>query len=104
MIQRFCFLKLRAEHVDARVELADKLRAELRAAGADATVGVPADTSASRWDLAITITTASLAAWNALAISPAMVGVFDDLAARAEVVKAWTFEAVASTVRDRDSE
>ena len=94
MIQRFCFVKLRAEHVAARVELAEKLRAELIAAGADATVGVPADASASRWDLAITINTASLAAWNALATLPAMTGVFDELAARAEVVKAWTFEAV----------
>src|SRR5258708_9585973 len=95
MIQRFCFVKLRAEHVDARVELADKLRGELVGAGADATVGVPADASAARWDLAITISAASLAAWNALAALPAMIGVFDELAARAEVVKAWTFEAVA---------
>ncbi len=95
MIQRFCFVKLRAEHVDARVELAEKLRAELLAAGADATVGVPADASAARWDLAITITAASLDAWNALAQLPAMIGVLDELAARAEVVKAWTFAAVA---------
>ena len=94
MIQRFCFVKLRAEHVAARVELAEKLQAELVAAGADATLAVPADASAARWDLAVTITAASLAAWNALAILPAMSGVFDELAERAEVVKAWTFEAV----------
>ena len=39
------------------------------------------------------ITAASLDAWNALSQQPAMIGVFDDLAARAAVVKAWTFEA-----------
>ena len=94
MIQRFCFIKLRDADVPTRVELAEKLRAELLAAGADATVGVPADDSAARWDLAITISAASLAAWTALAALPAMVGVFDELAERAEVVKAWTFEAV----------
>lgn len=93
MIQRFCFVKLRDEEVPARVALAERLRAELAAAGADAVVGLPADASAARWDLAVTITAASLQAWHALAQQPEMIGVLDDLAARAEVVKAWTFEA-----------
>jgi hypothetical protein len=93
VIQRFCFVKLREDEVPGRVALAEKLRAELAAAGADAVVGLPADASAARWDLAITVTAASLAAWNALARLPAMIGVLDDVAARAEVVKAWTFEA-----------
>ena len=92
MIQRFCFVKLREEEVDGRSALAEKLRAELATAGADAMVGLPADASAARWDLSITITAASLSAWNALAQLPAMIGVFDEVAARAEVVKAWTFE------------
>ena len=92
MIQRFCFVKLRDDEVGGRAALAEKLRAELAAAGADAVVGLPADASAARWDLSITITAASLAAWNALAQLPAMIGVFDDVAARSEVVKAWTFE------------
>jgi hypothetical protein len=93
VIQRFCFVKLHDDGVATRGELAEKLRAELLAAGADAVVGLPADASAARWDLSIVITAASLEAWNALARLPAMIGVFDELAERAAVVKAWTFEA-----------
>jgi hypothetical protein len=93
MIQRFCFVKLLDDEVAARDELADKLRAELLDAGADAVVGLPADESAARWDLSIVITAATLEAWNALARLPAMTGVFDELAARAAVVKAWTFQS-----------
>jgi hypothetical protein len=95
MIQRFCFVKLLDEEVGTRGELAETLRAELIAAGADAVVGLPADDSAARWDLSIVITAASLDAWNALSQLPAMTGVFDDLAERAAVVKAWTFDAIA---------
>jgi hypothetical protein len=94
MIQRFTFVKLLDDEVGRRAELADKLRAELIAAGADAVVGLPADHSAARWDLSIVITAASLDAWNALSQTPAMDEVFDDLAAIAAVVKAWTFAAV----------
>ena len=93
VIQRFCFVKLLDDEVAGRGELAEKLRAQLADAGADATVGLPADASAARWDLAIVINAASLEAWNALAQLPTMTGVFDELAARAAVVKAWTFEA-----------
>jgi hypothetical protein len=94
VIQRFCFVKLIDDEAGHRAELAEKLRAELTDAGADAIVGLPADDSAVRWDISIVINAASLEAWNALAQLPAMVGVFDDLAARAAVVKAWTFQAV----------
>jgi hypothetical protein len=94
MIQRFCFVKLLDDEVGHRAELADKLRAELIAAGADAVVGLPADDSAARWDLSIVIATASLDAWNALSKLPAMDTIFDDLAARSAVIKAWTFAAV----------
>lgn len=94
MIQRFCFIKLRDEHVADRSALARTLRAQLVAAGADATIGVPADASASRWDLSIVVHAASLEAWNALSGRPAMIRIFDDLAARAAVVKAWTFSAL----------
>jgi hypothetical protein len=93
VIQRFCFVKLLDEEVGRRGELAEKLRAELIAAGADAVVGLPADDSAARWDLSIVINAASLDAWHALSLVPAMIGVFDELAERAAVVKAWTFEA-----------
>ena len=94
MIQRFCFVKLRDDEVGTRAELAELLRAQLVSAGADVVVGLPADESAVRWDLSIVVTAASVAAWHALAMQPAMAGVFDELAARAEVVKAWTFEAI----------
>jgi len=93
VIQRFCFVKLRNDEVATRGELAEMLSAQMRAAGADVVVGLPADESAASWDLSIVITAASLAAWNALAQAPAMTGVFDELAQRAAVVKAWTFEA-----------
>jgi phosphoglycerate dehydrogenase-like enzyme len=96
VIQRFCFVKLRDDEVATRGELAEMLSAQMRAAGADVVVGLPADDSAARWDLSIVITAASLAAWNALAQAPAMTGVFDELAQRASVVKAWTFEATRS--------
>ena len=95
MIQRFCFVKLRDDEVATRGELARLLSAQLRAAGADVVVGLPADESAARWDLSIVITAASLAAWNALAQVPAMIGALDELARCAAVVKAWTFEASA---------
>jgi hypothetical protein len=94
VILRFCFVKLRDDEVGTRAELAELLRARLLSAGADAVVGLPADASAARWDLSIVVTAASVEAWNALAMQPAMTGVFDELAARAEVVKAWTFEAI----------
>jgi len=94
VIQRFCFVKLLDDEVGTRAELAELLRAQLLSAGADAVVGLPADDSAARWDLSIVITVASIEAWNALAMQPAMTGVFDELAARSEVVKAWTFEAI----------
>ncbi len=95
MIQRFCFVKLRDAEIATRAALADKLSAELVAAGADAVVGLPADASAIRWDLSLVITAASLEAWHALERIPAITAALDDLAQRATVVKAWTFEAVA---------
>ena len=43
MIQRFCFVKLLDDEVGHRGELAEKLRAELTDAGADALIDTPAD-------------------------------------------------------------
>jgi hypothetical protein len=94
VIQRFCFVKLRDDEVAGRGELAALLAAELREAGADAVVGLPADASAARWDLSIMISAASLEAWHALAQVPAVVRVFGQLDRRASVVKAWTFATV----------
>jgi hypothetical protein len=93
VIQRVCFVKLLDDEVGTRAELAEIIYAQLAAAGADAVVGLPADDSAARWDLSIVINAASLEAWNALANLPSMIGMFDELSARATVVKAWTFEA-----------
>ena len=95
MIQRFCFVKLR----DAEVAIARRDRRDARApssatAGADAVVGVPADDSAVRWDLSLVIAAASLDAWHALSQVPEVAGALDELARRATVVKAWTFDAV----------
>ena len=92
MIQRFCFVKLRNDEVATRGELAEMLSAQMRAAGADVVVGLPADESAASWDLSIVITAASLEAWHALAQAPAMTEVFDDLADRSALIKAWTLE------------
>jgi hypothetical protein len=93
VIQRFCFVKLHDAEVDGRSALAIQLAAELREAGADAVVGVPADASAARWDLSLVITAATLEDWHGLAERPAIAAVFERLGARAAVVKAWTFES-----------
>jgi hypothetical protein len=99
MIQRFCFVKLRDPEVATRAAFAELLSAELRSAGADAVVGLPADDSAVRWDLSIVIAAASLEAWRALALRPDVALIFDELARRATVVKAWTFEAAGADPR-----
>lgn len=95
MIQRFCFARLRDGEAAGRERLAHDLAAALRAAGADAVVGLPADDSAIKWDISIVITAGSLAAWQALAAVPAIAAVLDDLARRSTVVKAWSFAPVA---------
>ncbi len=93
MIQRFCFVKLADAEVPDRVAIAARVRAAVAATGVDATVGLPADASAVRWDLSIVIAAATLAAWHAIATRAEVIAVLDDLAARATIVKAWTFEA-----------
>ncbi len=93
MIQRFCFVKLRDDEARDRVATAARVRAAFTEAGVDATIGLPADASAVRWDLSVVIAVATLAEWHALAAREDVVAVLDDLAARATVVKAWTFES-----------
>jgi len=93
MIQRFCFVKLLDAEAPHRAELAARIRAALGELAVDASVALPADASAARWDLSIVIATATLAAWHALAARPELVALLADLATRAAVVKAWTFEA-----------
>ncbi|MBP6631560.1 MAG: hypothetical protein KBG28_10690 [Kofleriaceae bacterium] len=93
-VDRFVFAKLVEAEVAGRATLAATVRAALTAAiGADGevTVGLPADASARRWDLAIVVRVRDLAGWEVLAARPAVAALMRDLEARAEVVKAWTF-------------
>ncbi|MFT3697198.1 MAG: hypothetical protein QM831_28910 [Kofleriaceae bacterium] len=75
-----------------RRQLAVRLRAEFEEAGVDAQVGIPADRSAEKWDLSVVVEAASTEAWHSLARTPAIATIYADLAARAEVTKAWTFD------------
>jgi len=95
MVQRFVFVKLRDGEVAERASIASELARDLEAAGAAARVGIPADDSAARWDLSVVIDAASLAAWHALARAPAVARALDALAARAHVIKAWTFQTAS---------
>jgi hypothetical protein len=92
VIQRFCFVKLHDHHVERRDDFAQRLRAEFAEAGADALIGLPADHTAARWDVSITITAASSEAWHALARTPKLIEIFDDITAHAKVMKQWTFD------------
>jgi len=93
-VVRYVFVRLADAHASERDALAARLREGLRGAGADATVGLPADDSAARWDLAITIRCVDLPAWHVLAATPAIATLLGaELAAVAVVVKAWTFTA-----------
>jgi hypothetical protein len=95
VIQHFVFVKLDDAHVEGREDLAVRLRALFEEAGVEATVGLPADHSAARWDLALVITAASLEAWHVLAKTPKVVAIFDDLGSRAHVQKRWNFDVGA---------
>jgi hypothetical protein len=92
VIQRFCFVKLHDHHVEGRGDFAVRLRAVFGEAGAEALIGVPADHSAVKWDVSIAITAASVEAWHALAKTPKMIEIFDDITAHANVMKQWTFD------------
>ena len=102
MVDRFCFVKLKDRYVGQRAELARELSAALDAACAAApdigavTLGTPADNSAAKWDLSITIRAESLQAWHDFIAMPAAAAIFDArLFELAVVVKAWTFEVAA---------
>lgn len=92
MIDRYYFVKLTDEHATAagRAEVIARCRAAL--AGVAVTAGVPADDSASRWDVGIVVRVADLGALAALLARPEVAAFMDWLAARSTVVKAWSFE------------
>jgi hypothetical protein len=95
MIDRYCFVKLKDEHVANRAALAEALHAMLDGVDgvASVTVGLPADDSAARWDLSLVVRTIDLARWQLVEQDEAVREVFDGwLPEHAVVVKAWTFE------------
>jgi hypothetical protein len=94
VIERFYFVKLADAAVADRAAIARHVRGVL---GDRASVGVPADDSAIRWDLSIVIRVADLDAWRALAATPSVAELLETwLPARAAVIKAWTFDATPS--------
>lgn len=92
-ITRFCFLRLRDG--EDRAAIAAHLRDRIRAEGVAVEVGLPADDSALKWDVSVVFRCAELAALDALLARPTMAALLGDwLAARAVVVKTWSFEEV----------
>lgn len=98
MIQHFLFVKL--EPGESREDLAERLRAGFAEAGVEATVGLPADASAAKWDLSIVIDAASLEAWHAQSRIPAVMDLLEDLQARSHVQKRWSFDVGADAEDD----
>jgi hypothetical protein len=96
MVERFCFVRQREDESPARAAVAAHLRAVLSAAPGvdDVSAGVPADDSAASWDVSLVVRCADLATWSAVAALPTVRALFAEwLPARAQVIKAWTFEA-----------
>lgn len=95
MIERYWFVKLRDEHVADRAAIAAHLRDALagRAGVAAVSAGTPADASARSWDVGLVVRSPDLAALAAVLAEPAVRTLLDDwLAARAVVVKTWSFQ------------
>lgn len=89
VIDRFVLFRLHAgttrEDAIARVRLAF--------AGAELTIGTPADDSAKKWDVSVVIRCADLAALAALHARPAVAELLEHwLPAHTAVIKAWSFE------------
>ena len=95
MIDRYCFVKLKDEHVANREVLAEALHAMLdEVDGIDVvTVGTPADDAAASWDLSLVLRSRDRNGWATSNVDEQLREVFDGwLPEKAEVVKAWTFE------------
>jgi hypothetical protein len=90
-VTHFRFVRLR--DTAERGAVAERLREELP----DVSVGLPADDSAQKWDLSLVLHAEDLAAVEArlAAIAPLL----DWLAARAVVVKAWSFATTPRSTR-----
>jgi hypothetical protein len=94
-IDRYTFIRLVAEQAtpDGRAEAIAAIRAGLAAVAGltRLTVGTPADDSASRWDVSVVARFATLDDLNAAMAGDAWRATFEDIAARAVVVKSWSF-------------
>lgn len=93
MIQHHCFLRFHPGTADAH---RDATIARARALGGPqvaVAVAVPADHTAAKWDLAITVLTADLATLAAAQATPAWVAFRAGLETDAVIVKSWNFRA-----------
>lgn len=94
MITRFCFVRLAPEHSSEPGRAAVLTRARALAdAGLTVRLGVPADDSAAKWDVAIAIDAPSLDALAAAQLGAAWIELDAHLATHAIVVKTWNFAA-----------
>jgi hypothetical protein len=97
VVERFYFVRLASEHAGERDVVAVRLRdvfSGLRGVIA-VSAGVPADDSAAKWDVSVVVRCVDLAAWEAVAATPAVAELLGEwLPAQAAVVKSWTFAVV----------
>lgn len=95
MITHHCFVRLApADATDAGRAAALAVARGLAALpGLALRLGLPADDSAAKWDLAMAVDAPSLAALAAARTTPAWQALDAHLAAHAIVVKAWNFAA-----------
>lgn len=92
MITHFCFLRFHPGTAEAaRPATVARARA-LEGAHVAVSISVPADDTAAKWDLAITVITPDLAALATAQATPAWAALRAGLDADAVVVKAWNFE------------
>jgi hypothetical protein len=95
MIAHFVFAKLKDPEVARRQQVAAHAHEQLRGVeeAVMVAVGLPADDSAARWDLALELRFASLEAYRRVAATARWQAFFHTwLADRCVVVKAWNFE------------
>lgn len=99
MIDRYCFVRLAEEHAtdEGRDAALEAVRAGLHDVPGlvRLTTGIPADDSASRWDLSIVARFESLDELAVAMAGAAWASVFDEwLPARAVVIKSWSFAVI----------
>ncbi len=93
MIQHHCFLRFHPGTADARRHATIARARALGGPHVAVAVAVPADDTAAKWDLAVTVLTADLATLAAAQATPAWAAWRAGLDADAVVVKSWNFRA-----------